>query len=162
MLWLWGQVLAHLATGQHSLNSQHAQGVLCRSAHGHACQLRLYAATAAAQALAAWCSTPACQRIPAAAENSRGLEPSLPQPAGSACGATLIPARPQSPQWFPVNILKGGKQMDAVIVQLQTGWGKALYQKFLIRQVATSLYKCAPRSSDGPGCRVQPAGARSE
>ena len=47
----------------------------------------------------------------------------------------------QSSQWFPVNIIKGGKQMDSVLLQLQTGWGKALYQKFLIKQVAGSLYR---------------------
>ena len=47
----------------------------------------------------------------------------------------------QSSQWFPVNIIKGGKQMDSVLLQLQTGWGKALYQKFLVKQVAASLYR---------------------
>ena len=47
----------------------------------------------------------------------------------------------QSAQWFPVNIIKGGKQMDSVLLQLMTGWGKALYQKFLIKQVAASLYR---------------------
>ena len=64
----------------------------------------------------------------------------------SACG--------QAPNWFPVNILKGGKQMDSVITQMQTGWGKALYQKFLIRQVATSLYRCPLCMSQGVHCQL--------
>ena len=55
--------------------------------------------------------------------------------------AQFVACAPQRSQWFPVSVIKGGAALDSLLKGCQTEWGKRLYGKTLIRNIAGSLYK---------------------
>ena len=47
----------------------------------------------------------------------------------------------QLPQWYPLTIVKAGAAANALVRGLETEWGKRLYAKTLIRNIAQSVYR---------------------
>lgn len=56
----------------------------------------------------------------------------------------------QRSQWFPVSVIKGGAALDSLLKGCQTDWGKRLYGKTLIRNVAGILGTCPAYQSLQP------------
>ena len=45
------------------------------------------------------------------------------------------------PKWMPVSVISGGAAANNLVENLDTEWGRKLYAKLLIRQLANGVYK---------------------
>ncbi|KAK9865672.1 hypothetical protein WJX84_008594 [Apatococcus fuscideae] len=45
------------------------------------------------------------------------------------------------PKWMPVSVISGGAAANNLVENLDTDWGRKLYGKLLIRQLANGVYK---------------------
>ncbi len=45
------------------------------------------------------------------------------------------------PKWMPVSVISGGAAANNLVTNLDTEWGRKLYSKLLIRQLANGVYK---------------------
>lgn len=47
----------------------------------------------------------------------------------------------QLPQWYPLSIVKAGAAANSLVAGLNSQWGRKLYGKTLVRNIAKAIYK---------------------
>eukprot|EP00891_Asterochloris_glomerata_P007488 jgi/Astpho2/7488/Aster-02060 len=69
--------------------------------------------------------------------------PEIPTPDVDEANAefVLFARNTMLPQWVPVTIIKGGSQAKFLADALEHEFGRALYAKVLVRQLATDIWK---------------------
>lgn len=45
------------------------------------------------------------------------------------------------PKWMPVSVISGGAAANSLVENMDTAWGRKLYSKLLIKQLANGVYK---------------------
>ena len=45
------------------------------------------------------------------------------------------------PKWMPVSVISGGAAANSLVENMDTAWGRRLYGKLLIKQLANGVYK---------------------
>ena len=45
------------------------------------------------------------------------------------------------PKWMPVSVISGGAAANSLVENMDTAWGRKLYGKLLIKQLANGVYK---------------------
>ena len=53
----------------------------------------------------------------------------------------------QLPQWLPLSIVKGGQAANLLVRSMDSDWGRKLFGKTLIRNIAQAVYKVSADST---------------
>ncbi len=54
-------------------------------------------------------------------------------------------------QWVPLSVIKGGTSANLLIKSMESEWGKVLYGKTLVQNIAEALYKVCRGAGRGWG-----------
>jgi hypothetical protein len=77
----------------------------------------------------------------AGAQTQQFQEPPTPDIDPENAEFVIFCRNPKLPQWLPLSIVKGGQAANLLVRSMDSEWGRKLFGKTLIRNIAQAVYK---------------------